>query len=101
MSDVLDTLFATILDRQANPSTSSGQAPSTGSYTAKLLRAGEDEILKKVGEEAMEVILAAKGQGDARVISEVADLFYHVLVLLAARGLTLADVEAELVRRRR
>ena len=100
MSDVLDTLFATILDRQAT-STGSGQAPAPGSYTAKLLHAGEDEVLKKVGEEAMEVILAAKGQGDARVISEVADLFYHLLVLLAARGLTLADVEAELVRRRR
>jgi len=93
MSDVLDTLFATILDRQANHTSSS--------YTAKLLHAGEDEVLKKVGEEAMEVILAAKGQGDARVISEVADLFYHLLVLLAARGLTLADVETELVRRRR
>jgi phosphoribosyl-ATP pyrophosphohydrolase len=93
MSDVLDTLFATVLDRQANP--------RPGSYTAQLLRAGEDQVLKKVGEEAMEVILAAKGQGNDRVISEVADLFYHVLVLLAARGLTLADVEDELVRRRR
>jgi phosphoribosyl-ATP pyrophosphohydrolase len=93
MSDVLDTLFATILDRRANP--------RPGSYTAKLLGAGEDEVLKKVGEEAMEVILAAKGQGDERLISEIADLFYHTLVLLAARGLTLADVEAELVRRRR
>jgi phosphoribosyl-ATP pyrophosphohydrolase len=93
MSDVLDTLFATVLDRQANP--------RPGSYTAQLLRAGEDQVLKKVGEEAMEVILAAKGQGNERLISEVADLFYHVLVLLAARGLTLADVEAELVRRRR
>ncbi|HEY67401.1 MAG: phosphoribosyl-ATP diphosphatase [Chloroflexi bacterium] len=93
MDDVLDTLFATILDRQANP--------RPGSYTVKLLEAGEDEILKKVGEEAMEVILAAKGQGNERLISEVADLLYHLLVLLAARGLTLADVEAELVRRRR
>ena len=93
MSDVLDTLFATVLDRQANP--------RPGSYTAQLLRAGEDQVLKKVGEEAMEVILAAKGQGNERVISEVADLFYHVLVLLAARGLTLAAVEDELVRRRR
>jgi phosphoribosyl-ATP pyrophosphohydrolase len=92
MSDVLNTLFATILDRQANP--------RPGSYTANLLHAGEDEILKKVGEEAMEVILAAKGQGDERLIAELADLAYHVLVLLAARGLTLADVEAELVRRR-
>ena len=89
----LDTLFATILDRQANP--------QPGSYTAHLLAAGEDEILKKVGEEAMEIILAAKGQGDERLISEVADLFYHLLVLLAARGLTLADVGEELARRRR
>jgi phosphoribosyl-ATP pyrophosphohydrolase len=93
MSDVLNELFATILDRQANP--------RPGSYTARLLAAGEDEVLKKVGEEAMEVILAAKGQGDERLVAEVADLFYHLLVLLAARGLALADVEAELARRRR
>lgn len=92
-SNALHTLFATILDRQANP--------VPGSYTARLLQAGEDEILKKVGEEAMEIILAAKGQGDERFVAEVADLLYHLLVLLAARGLALADVEAELVRRRR
>ena len=93
MSDILHELFAVILDRRANP--------QSGSYTAKLLNAGEDEVLKKVGEEAMEVILAGKGQGDERLVSEVADLFYHLLVLLAARGLTLSDVEAELARRRR
>jgi phosphoribosyl-ATP pyrophosphohydrolase len=92
-NNVLDELFATIVDRQVHP--------RPGSYTAKLLEAGEDEILKKVGEEAMEVILAAKGQGDERVVSEIADLFYHLLVLLAARGLTLGQVEAELKRRRR
>ena len=92
-NNVLDELFATIIDRQAHP--------RPGSYTARLLEAGEDEILKKVGEEAMEVILAAKGQGDERVVSEIADLFYHLLVLLAARGLTVDQVEAELKRRRR
>ena len=92
MNKVLHTLFATILDRQANP--------RSGSYTAKLFNAGEDDILKKVGEEAIEVILAAKGQGNKRLVSEVADLFYH-LVLLAARGVTPADVETELVVRRR
>jgi phosphoribosyl-ATP pyrophosphohydrolase len=91
--NILHTLFATILDRKAN------FRPE--SYTACLLEAGEDEILKKVGEEAMEVILAAKGQGDERFVAEVADLLYHLLVLLASRSLTLADVEAELVRRRR
>lgn len=92
-NNVLDELFATIIDRQAHL--------RPDSYTARLLEAGEDEILKKVGEEAMEVILAAKGQGDERVVSEIADLFYHLLVLLAARGLTLGQVEAELKRRRR
>ena len=71
------------------------------SYTAKLLQAGEDEILKKVGEETMEVILAAKGQGDQRVVEEVADLFYHTLVLLTARGLGLEKVELELEKRHR
>jgi phosphoribosyl-ATP pyrophosphohydrolase len=91
--NVLAELFAVIIDRQAHP--------RPGSYTARLLEAGEDEILKKVGEEAMEVILAAKGQGDERFVSEIADLFYHLLVLLAARGLTLGQVEAELKRRRR
>ena len=93
MNNTLNELFTTILDRQANP--------RPGSYTAELLNAGEDEVLKKVGEEAMEVILAAKGQGDERLASEVADLLYHLLVLLAARGLTLTDVEAKLVQRRR
>ncbi len=92
MSPILEELFAVILDRKQNP--------RPGSYTARLLEAGEDEILKKVGEEAMEVILAAKGQGDARLVAEVADLIYHLLVLLAARGLTWADVEEELTRRR-
>ncbi len=93
LQGILDTVFATILDRQANP--------RPGSYTNHLLEAGEDEILKKVGEEAMEVILAAKGQGDGRLIAEIADLSYHLLVLLAARGLSPADVGAELARRRR
>lgn len=90
---MLSRLFQIIQERKANP--------PAGSYTAQLLAAGEDEIVKKVGEEAVEVILAVKGQGDERVISEVADLFYHSLVLLAARGLTLAQVEAELERRHR
>ena len=70
------------------------------SYTARLLAAGEDEIVKKVGEEAVEVILAAKGQGDGRLVEESADLVYHLLVLLLSRGLSWADVEAELDRRR-
>ncbi|MBN1316942.1 MAG: phosphoribosyl-ATP diphosphatase [Anaerolineales bacterium] len=88
---MLHELFATIRDRQQNP--------TEGSYTAHLLTGGEDRILKKVGEEAMEVILAAKGQGSQRVVEEVADLFYHTLVLLAQQGLDLSDVEDELQQR--
>ncbi len=91
MSDVLDQLFATIQARKTNP-------PS-GSYTAKLFEAGENEIVKKVGEEAIEVIVAAKGQGDDRVVSEMADLVYHAMVLLAARGIAWHAVEDELARR--
>jgi phosphoribosyl-ATP pyrophosphohydrolase len=91
MIDILDELFDVIQDRKTNR--------PTGSYTVKLLDGG-DEILKKVGEEAMEVLLAGKGQSDQRLTEEVADLIYHLLVLLAARDLTLDDVKAELARRR-
>jgi len=90
---VINELFTTILSRR-------GAAPET-SYTARLFAAGEDEVIKKVGEEAIEVILAAKGQGNPRLVEEVADLTYHLLVLLAERGLSPADVEAELIKRRK
>ena len=73
--------------------------PSQASYTSRLMEAGEDEILKKIGEEAMEVILAGKGQGDSRVVEEVADLTYHALVFLAYRHISPQDVTAELERR--
>ena len=89
--NIIRDLFDIIKDRQANP--------KEGSYTNSLFEAGEDEILKKIGEESVEVILAAKGQGDERLVSEMADLVYHGLVLLAARGLTLEAIEAELERR--
>lgn len=76
------------------------QAPP-GSYTARLLAQGEDEIVKKIGEEAIEVILAAKSQGDQRLVEEVADLTYHVLVLLASRRIEPIEIAAELERRHR
>lgn len=91
MTDTLDAVFATIQDRKANP--------KPGSYTNSLFDAGLDEITKKVGEEAIEVIIAAQHQGNERLISELADLTYHSLVLLAQMGLTPADVAAELQRR--
>jgi phosphoribosyl-ATP pyrophosphohydrolase len=91
MSDFIEALFATIQDRKANP--------KAGSYTNSLFEAGEDEIVKKVGEEAIEVILAVKGQGNERVVAETADLLYHLLVLLASRGLTWEEVNGELAQR--
>jgi phosphoribosyl-ATP pyrophosphohydrolase len=93
MSDIVRVLFRIIEERKARP--------SPESYTARLLAAGEDELVKKVGEEAVEVILAAKGQGDQRLIEEAADLLYHLLVLLAHRDITLEQLEAELERRRK
>ena len=74
--------------------------PIDSSYTTSLFNAGEDEITKKIGEEAVELILAVKGQGDERIVSETADLLYHLIVLLAQCGLTLESVEKELQRRR-
>lgn len=88
---MLNDLFEIIQNRK--------QRHPQGSYTSQLLQAGQDAILKKVGEEAVEVILAGKGQGNQRLVEEVADLFYHTLVLLSANDLTLKDVEKELRRR--
>jgi len=75
--------------------------PRSNSYTNQLFAEGEDEIVKKIGEEAIEVILASTKQGDQRLIEETVDLIYHLLVLLAARDLTWDDVLEELALRRR
>ena len=69
------------------------------SYTAKLKSKGIAHIAKKLGEEASETIIAAVSEDEAALTAEAADLLYHLLVLLLARGLSLADVEAELARR--
>ncbi len=93
MSDVLDELYATIRSRKSNP--------PPGSYTARLFVAGREEIMKKVGEEAIEVIVAAASQTDERLVSESADLLSHLLVLLAEHGVEWSAVEAELSRRKK
>jgi len=74
--------------------------PPPGSYSAELFAAGEARMCRKIGEEAVEVITAALGgEGDDRVVAEVADLWFHTMALLAARGLPLRRVFAELRRR--
>ena len=70
-----------------------------GSYTTKLLDEGIPAVARKVGEEAVEVVTAALAEEDERVVSEAADLIYHLYVLLAARGLDIAAVDDELARR--
>lgn len=87
----LTWLFDVIEDRKVNP--------SEGSYTTSLFREGLPKIAQKVGEEGAEVIVAALVQDDQRLIEEVADLTYHTLVLLSARGLSPAQVAAELEKR--
>lgn len=84
-------LFDVIEERQKNP--------SEKSYTTSLFNEGLPKIARKVGEEGIEVVVAALAQENQRLIEEVADLTYHTLVLLAARGLTPADILAELEKR--
>jgi phosphoribosyl-ATP pyrophosphohydrolase len=84
-------LFDVIEDRKKNP--------SEKSYTTSLFKDGLSKIAQKVGEEGTEVVVAALAQEDQRLIEEIADLTYHTLVLLSARGLTPADVVAELGKR--
>lgn len=93
MTTMLNQLEQIIAQRQAQP--------QPGSYTSSLFEAGRNKIAQKVGEEATEVIVAALGQGQAEQIGELADLFYHTLVLMADLGITLEDVERELAERHR
>jgi phosphoribosyl-ATP pyrophosphohydrolase len=88
---ILDALYRVILDRKANP--------SDNSYTASLMAKGIDKILKKIGEEATEVVIAGKGGSREEVIYESADLLYHLLVLLGYRDITPAEIYDELGRR--
>ena len=70
-----------------------------GSYTTYLFEKGLDKILKKVGEECTEVIIAAKGRDHRETVYEIADLTYHVMVLMVEAGISLDEVEAELASR--
>ena len=91
MSDILDKL-AMILESRKN-------ADPESSYVARLYDKGLDAILKKIGEEATETVLAAKDGAADKLIYEVADLWFHTLVLLAQQGMKPDDVLKELERR--
>lgn len=91
MSDILNRLAETLAARK--------NADPKSSYVAKLYAQGLDVILKKIGEEAAETIIAAKGNNPRQIVYEVADLWFHTLVLLAQQGLHPEDVLNELARR--
>jgi len=88
---MLNKLFEIVEDRNNNP--------VEGSYTNQLLNAGYEKTAQKVGEEAVEVIIASSKEGSQRTIEESADLIYHLFVLLVQQGISLAEVEAELENR--
>lgn len=90
--NILSELYQVVLDRM--------NQPQLGSYTNYLLDAGIDKIAKKVGEECVETILAAKNHEKQEIAAETADLFYHLTVLLAEQGVTYQDVFQELRERR-
>ena len=91
MNDTLQTLYGVVLDRQRNP--------QEGSYTCYLFEKGLDKILKKVGEECAETIIAAKHDNAADTVGEISDLIYHLMVMMAEKKIPLEDVLDELNRR--
>ncbi len=91
MSDTLQALYAVIQDRRAHP--------QEGSYTCYLFDKGLDKILKKVGEECAETIIAAKNDVPADTVGEISDLIYHLLVMMVDQDIPLEDVLSELDRR--
>ena len=93
IGSVLDQLYLLIERRERE------RPPN--SYTTYLFGEGLDKILKKLGEESAETIIAAKNEDQGRVVSEVADLIYHLLVLLVARGVSLEEISQELGQRRK
>ncbi|HQM95498.1 MAG TPA: phosphoribosyl-ATP diphosphatase [Clostridia bacterium] len=92
MNEILNELYQVITDRKKNP--------KEGSYTCYLFDKGLDKILKKVGEEASETIIAAKNDSKEEIVYEVSDLLYHLMVLLVEKDITLEQIAEELKDRR-
>jgi len=93
LGQTLDQLYSLIVERQ--------RERPTGSYTTYLFDQGLDKILKKVGEETTETVVAAKNESEKALIEEASDLIYHLLVLLVARGVSLDQIREELIARQK
>ncbi len=91
MEDTLYQLYRTVVSRK--------EQPAEGSYTCYLFEKGVDKILKKVGEECSEVIIAAKNGENSETVMEISDLLYHLTVLMVQQGISVEDVQAELQKR--
>lgn len=91
MDNILHGVYSTIAGRR--------QAPQEGSYTAYLFEQGLDKILKKCGEECSEVLIAAKNRENDKTADELADLLYHLMVLMVEQGITWDQVESVLEKR--
>lgn len=91
MTDALLALYSVIRDR--------GENPQEGSYTCYLLEKGTDKILKKIGEESAETIIAVKNGDKSEIIGESCDLIFHLLVALVNEGVAIEDIYAELTKR--
>ncbi|MBM6896336.1 phosphoribosyl-ATP diphosphatase [Pseudoflavonifractor capillosus] len=91
MNDTMQRLYSVVLDRKEHP--------QEGSYTCYLFDKGLDKILKKVGEECSETIIAAKNSVKEETVGEISDLIYHLMVMMAQQNIPLEDVMAELDRR--
>ncbi|KZL94293.1 phosphoribosyl-ATP diphosphatase [Clostridium magnum] len=92
IKSVVEQLYEVIKERRGNP--------VEGSYTSYLFEKGLDKILKKVGEEATEVIIASKNNNKIEEVSEICDLIYHLIVLMANQGIDIEDIAQELDKRR-
>ncbi len=88
---VLNALYQTVINRKENP--------KEGSYTCYLFEKGLDKILKKVGEECSETIIAAKNGDNKETILEISDLMYHLMVMMVDQGIKIDDIYAELEKR--
>ena len=91
MNDVWKQLYQVVQDRKTSP--------QEGSYTCYLFEKGVDKIAKKTGEEAVELVIASKNEDKGEVIGEAADFLYHMMVLMAERGVTWEDITQELSQR--
>lgn len=91
MQDTLKALYEVVLARK--------NEPSEGSYTRYLFDMGLDKILKKIGEECAETIIAAKNDNNEETVFEICDLFYHLIIMMVQKGIALEEVTGELEKR--